>query len=121
MAKKKITKRGRPKIEINWDLFEGLCRIQCTLSEIASTLNVSEDTIERRVKEHYKMNFAEVFKQKREGGIASLRRKGWLLAETNPAVWIFHAKNFLGMTDKQDINLSGSIDERIIFVENIDD
>ena len=44
---------GRPKIEIDYGLVERLAHIQCTGEEIASTLGISYDTLERRIKEKY--------------------------------------------------------------------
>ena len=45
------------------------------------------------------MSFSEVFRQKREGGKASLRRMQWRLAERNAAMAIFLGKNILGQRD----------------------
>ena len=98
---------GRPKIEIDWKVFDSYCALQCTLREIACVLGCSEDTIERRVREEHGMSFAEYFNKKRVVGLMSFRRSGWELAKRNPAVWIFCAKNWLGMTDKQEIEHSG--------------
>lgn len=97
---------GRPKLEIDWKLFDGFCQMQCTLWEIATYFNCSEDTIERRVKEQYKVNFAEYFAKKRIAGLMSLRRNLFNMSWKNPAVAIFLAKNWLGMSDKQDIEHS---------------
>ena len=105
MAKGK--KMGRPKIEINWEVFDTYCALQCTLREIAHVLGCSEDTIERRVREQKGMSFAEYFNRKRVVGLMSLRRYGFEMAKKHPAVWIFCAKNWLGMTDKQEIEHSG--------------
>ena len=92
-------KAGRPKKEIDVKTFENLCRIQCTEEEICCVLDVDDKTLQKWCKDTYQKNFSEVFRQKKKFGTSSLRRKGWKLAETNPAVWIFHAKNFLGMSD----------------------
>ena len=99
-------KMGRPKIEIDWKVFDSYCALQCTLREISAVLGCSEDTIERRVREAHNMSFAEYFARKRVAGLMSFRRSGWELAKRNPAVWIFCAKNWLGMTDKQEIDHS---------------
>ena len=100
---KKNGNGGRHKIEIDWGQFEDQCAQQCTLREIADFFNCSEDTIERRVKEHYECGFAELFKRKRQKGLMSLRRNLFRLSETQSAVAIFLAKNWLGMVDKQEI------------------
>lgn len=100
---------ARPRIEIDQDEFEALLSIQCTLEEIAAFFehklgNCSVDTIERWCKRTYEESFAEVSAKKRAAGKISLRRAGWQLAMRNPSVHIFYCKNYLGMTDKQEIN-----------------
>lgn len=91
---------ARPRKEIDKKQFEKLCALQCTLDDIAGFFECSEDTIERWCKRTYKKCFADVFKQKRKVGVISLRRSGFDLAQKNPAVHIFYAKNYLGMSDK---------------------
>lgn len=95
-----MARTGRPEKTINKKTFEGLCAIQCTLSEICAVLDVTEKTLEAWCKKEYKMNFSQVFNQKREIGKVSLRRSGFQMAQKNPAVHIFYCKNHLGMTDK---------------------
>ncbi len=100
--------RGRPKIEIDQQEFESLLAIQCTIDEIVAFYehklgSCSKSTIERWCKRTYKENFDTIFAKKRAFGKVSLRRSGWQLAMKNPAVHIFYCKNFLGMTDKQEI------------------
>jgi len=104
-------KNGRPKIIIDWKQFEAYCAMQCTLREIADYFNCSEDTIERRVKEHYNSGFAETFKRRRQVGLMSLRRNLFKLSEKHPAAAIFLAKNWLGMKDTQEIEHSGHINK----------
>jgi len=92
---------GRPPISIDWKQFDGFCKIQCSLAEIASFFNCSEKTIERKVQEHYGVGFAEYFSKKRIGGLISLRRNLFKQSEKSAAVAIFLAKNWLGMKDEQ--------------------
>jgi hypothetical protein len=70
MAKKK----GRPLIPIDWEEFDKLCLMQCTLIEIADWFGCSIDTIENRCKSEKKLLFSEYFKKKSVGGKVSLRR-----------------------------------------------
>lgn len=100
---------GRPRIEIDQDEFEALLSIQCTLEEVAAFFEhklgkCSVDTIERWCKRTYHESFAVISAKKRAAGKISLRRAGWQLAMRNPSVHIFYCKNFLGMTDKQEIS-----------------
>ena len=88
MAKKKM---GRPRIEIDWSQFDKLCHMQCTLSEIASFFDCSEDTIERRVKEEFGVTFAEHYAKKAARGKISLRRKQFetaMAGNTTMLIWL---------------------------------
>ena len=96
----KKNKGGRPKKVITKKLFEELCKLQCSKEEICDAVGINEKTLTRWCKETYNKGFYEVFKIKRGKGKMSLRRTGFKLSETNAAVWIFLAKNMLGMTDK---------------------
>lgn len=102
---------GRPRKDIDKTNFEKLCGLFCTLDEIAGFFDCSEDTIERWCKREYKQSFAEISAKKRGLGKISLRRAGLELAKKNAAVHIFYCKNYLGMTDKQEI-VSSTIDEK---------
>lgn len=50
----------------------------------------------------YKKTFKEVFKDKRQGGKASLRRTQWKQAENNPTMAIWLGKQYLGQKDNPD-------------------
>ena len=102
---------GRPRKDIDKTNFEKLCGLFCTLDEIAGFFDCSEDTIERWCKREYEQSFAEISAKKRGLGKISLRRAGLELAKKNAAVHIFYCKNYLGMTDKQEI-VSSTIDEK---------
>ena len=108
MTAKKKNRVGRPKIEIDWNEFEKLCFLQCTLEEISSWFKCSEDTIERRCKENKKMNFADFFLKASAGGKISLRRAQFKSATGgNPALLIFLGKQYLGQKDKYELEHSG--------------
>ncbi len=94
-----MAKRGRKPLYIDKEQFENLCKMQCTLAEIAGWFDCSEDTIERWCKKTYKMKFAEIYGQKREAGKISLRRSQFQMAQTNPTMAIFLGKQYLGQTD----------------------
>ena len=98
-------KMGRPLKEIDWKEFEQLCFMQCTLLEMCEWLHVSSKTLEHKVKEHYGETFSLVFEKKRVGGKISLRRNLMRMSEKQPTVAIFLAKNWLGMSDKQEIEV----------------
>lgn len=91
---------GRPRIEIDESDFKKLCGLQCTLTEIASFFDCSEDTIERWCRRELKLSFAEAFKKYSASGKMSLRRWQFKMAEHNCAMAIFLGKNWLGQSDK---------------------
>lgn len=76
--------------------------IQCTEEEICAVLDVDDMTLAKWCKRTYGLRFSEVFKQKRQGGRASLRRNQWKLSETNPTMAIWLGKQYLGQRDKQE-------------------
>ncbi len=99
-AKTPPKKMGRPKKEIDQKAFEGLCGIQCTRPEVCQFFSITDKTLDRWCKSTYNMTFSAIFKVKRGAGVISLRRTGFKLAETNGSVYIFLAKNYLGLKEK---------------------
>ena len=102
-AKKKL---GRPKKPISQKQFEELCGIQCTEEEICAVLDVLDQTLNTWCKETYGRTFLEIFKEKREAGKMSLRRKQWNLAETNATMGIWLGKQYLGQRDETKVDIS---------------
>lgn len=95
---------GRPRIEIDWDEFDKLCALQCTLAEIAGWFDCSEDTIENRVKEIKGMGFSDYFRIKSSKGKISLRRAQFQLAnQGNATMLIWLGKQWLDQSEKHDI------------------
>ncbi len=99
-------KIGRPKKQISQKQFEELCQIQCTEEEICAVLDVSDQTLNTWCKETYGRTFLETFKEKREAGKMSLRRKQWNLAETNATMGIWLGKQYLGQRDESKVDIS---------------
>lgn len=99
-----MAKVGRPKIEIDWKKVESLCAIHCTAEEIASILDISSDTLERRCKENHNISLAEYIRQKSANGKASLRRRQYKKAmeEGNTTMLIWLGKQWLGQTDRME-------------------
>ncbi len=96
-------KAGRPRVNINWDELNKLCALQCTAVEIAYFFDCSVDTIERRIKDHDGVTFAEYFKKHSSEGKISLRRAQYSKAmEGNVPMLIWLGKQILGQKDKQE-------------------
>ena len=96
-----MAQMGRPRKQIDKAEFEKLCFLQCTEREFCSWFDVSDETLNKWCKENYDgRTFLDVFKEKRENGLISLRRTQFQLAEKSSAMTIFLGKNLLGQTDK---------------------
>lgn len=93
-------KMGVPRKEIDFELLEELCKIQCTEAEVASVLKVSVATLAERIKEKFNCTFLEYFKNASASGKVSLRRRIFESALSgNVPTMIFLSKNTLGMSD----------------------
>ena len=91
---------GAPKKQINQEQFEKLCAIQCTKLEICEVLGVTDKTLDRWCKETYNKHFSVIFREKRQGGRASLRRAQFETAMSgNSSLLIWLGKNWLGQSD----------------------
>ena len=88
-----------PKRVFDRAVFEGLCERQCSEREICSIFKTSHNTLRKWIKEEYGDTFPNIVERFRDRGKAELRRIGYDLAKKQPAVWIFMAKNYLGMSD----------------------
>lgn len=91
----------KPFRDFSTDLFENMLEIQCTLDEICHVFSCAPNTLKSWIKREYgdKVKFEDVANRHRAKGKESLRRTLFNLAEKNPAVAIFLAKNYLGMSD----------------------
>jgi hypothetical protein len=93
---------ARPRKVIDAQQVEMLASIMCTTEEIAAVLGCSKDTLERR--------FAEVLEKGRLRGKQSLRRKQYHLAmEGNATMLIWLSKQYLGHTDRQEVEHGGNV------------
>ena len=81
------------------------------MNEMCAFLECDNKTLENWCKREYGMKFSEVFIRKRSTGHISLRRtlyrKG--VEEGDSRILIFLAKNWLGMSDKQKVELDSPL------------
>lgn len=108
-----MAKAGRPKIvwtNEQYKVLEGLCSIQATIEEIENVLQIDHKTLYRLCREHYKdekgrpMDFSQVYKKYSVSGKISLRRMQFKCADAgNATMLIWLGKQYLGQTDKQEI------------------
>jgi hypothetical protein len=105
MAEKR--KAGRPPAlepdEKTVTTVKGLGRIQATTKECAAVLGVTEKTFIEFRKRHPEIQSA--YEEGVGAGRASLRRRQFKAAEAgNATMLVWLGKQYLGQTDKQDIN-----------------
>nr|DAN03345.1 MAG TPA: putative terminase small subunit [Caudoviricetes sp.] len=111
-------KGGRPKKYIDKQLFEQLCGLQCTLEEMEAFFNCDHKTIARWCRETYEgRRFSQVFREKRQIGKISLRRKQLRLAERSAAMAIFLGKNYLGQKDEPEE--AASVEDAVSIVDDV--
>jgi hypothetical protein len=94
-----MPKIGRPRIEVNWEIFETACKLMATKEEILNLLNIKEMTLDRRIKEKYQDTFEGVLKKLSGNTKLSLRRFQFQLAEKNVAMAIWLGKQYLDQKD----------------------
>lgn len=90
---------GRKPRDIDFDIFEELCFIQCTDQEISTVFRMDKRAISIKVEEYYGFEYSYIRKVFAEGGKASLRRAQFRLAQKNPALAIWLGKQYLGQKD----------------------
>ena len=120
--RKEKRERGRPQGPINWRLFEKLCGLHCTQSEIASILMIDADTLRARAREWYhEPDFGVIYKKFEDRGKCSLRRSQFVLSRKNPAMAIWLGKQWLGQrdTDLQNQRTSSSIDKFLDYLDKV--
>lgn len=111
---------GFPVIPIDWEQFDKLCALHCTLEEFANYFNCSIDTIEDRVLKEHGVRFSDYLRQKSGSGKISLRRKQYQTAMSgNVTMMIWLGKQWLGQSDKQEI--SGNEHNPIVLKYSLDD
>lgn len=100
-------KQGRPRAVIKASQFEELCKMQCTQREICAVLDVSEKTLTKWCKENYGLEYSQAYNKYADFGKKNLRHIQFRMAEAGSermAIWL--GKQYLGQSDKQDIQIA---------------
>lgn len=116
-----MAKMGRPQKEINKEQFEELCKMQCTLDEIAGFFKCSPDTIQNWCKKEYEDIYSVVYKKYAQDGRISLRRaqlKSALGGNVTMQIWL--GRQLLGQTDKQVLSLDTEEENKKLAKEFMD-
>jgi len=95
---------SRLKKEFDIKVFESLCLIQCTKEDICTMFDCDPKTLTRWCVDTYQQGFKEIFDILSIGGKVSLRRTLFNMAKTKPVIAIWLSKQYLGMSDKQEIS-----------------
>lgn len=94
-------KMGRPRREINWEIFDALAFAHCTLEEFSLYLQVNERTLERACRREFGQTFADIYRAKSARSKVSLRKAMWDAAlrgrDTRMQIWL--SKQYLGMRE----------------------
>ena len=106
MAKTGPKGPSKPLPDKEFEQLLGMIRIQCTAEEICNILDMSEDTLGRRIAEREidgVKNFADLYKRHQSEGKASLRRDQWKSSSNgNVSMQIWLGKQVLGQRDKME-------------------
>ena len=85
-----------------------MIRIQCTQKECCSVLDMSDTTLNRRLKEMGYANFEDLYRKHNDEGKMSLRRLQWSAAEKgNSQMLVWLGKQYLNQKDKTNMELTG--------------
>ncbi len=93
-----------PKREINFDQVLYWIDLGSPAEEIAGAFHVSCDTLERRIKEHTGLGFAQLKERCSGGAKTNLRNNQYKLSETNATMGIWLGKQWLGQRDNEEKN-----------------
>jgi len=88
---------GRTKIKVDYKIVEAMAKVMATQEDIATQLGCSTKTLQR---DEY---FCRIYKEGLATARTSLRRKQFILAETNASCAIWLGKQYLDQHDKSEV------------------
>jgi hypothetical protein len=121
MSKENKTKKtnGRPKKEIDFAVLDALVQFKVTKIFVADYMGVSEDTIEKRIKEKTGMTFTDYSKLKQQRTGLKLQQKCIERAIAGDrTLLIFALKNFANWSDKQEQSIDITTGGKSIALDN---
>lgn len=110
IGKKKRGPKGasKPLTTKDFNKLISMIRIQCTQEECCNVLEMSDTTLNRRLKEMGYQNFEDLHRQFNSEGRMSLRRMQWQAAENgNASVLVWLGKQYLNQKDKTNVEVTG--------------
>lgn len=100
------------KIDIDWKILDTLLQFKVTLKFCAFELGVSDNTIQRRIKEEKGLTFEEYHNLKLNRTGVKLQQKAIEMAIAGDrTMLIFCLKNLSGWADKLDQEITGNLAE----------
>lgn len=94
------------KKELDWSVLDGILQFNATKPQCASILLMSDDTIDRRIKEKFDCTFEEYKTTKMGLTKIKLQQKAIQMAlNGNATMLIFCLKNLCGWADKQETTI----------------
>lgn len=101
MSTAEKNKGGRPRKEIDFDVLQKLCELNCTRDEICNFFEIDDKTLTARIVEVGYDSFSAYYKKHLDTGKISLRRIQWQSANAGSVpmqIWL--GKQYLGQRDK---------------------
>lgn len=95
-----VSTKGNPLRTFDKNIFEGLCRIQCTVPEMCAVFRCAHHTLDIWSWHTYGQSVAEVREWLSLDGHVSLRRTQWQQSRRHWGMAIFLGKQYLGQSDK---------------------
>lgn len=100
---------AQPKKEFNWDKLDALLQFKVPLKFVGEYLEVSIDTVQRRIKNEKGVTFEEYAALKLQRTAVKLQQKAIEMALAgNTSMMIFALKNLAGWSDKLESTTSVS-------------
>lgn len=103
------------KIKVNYEVLDALLQHKITKKFCADYIGISEDTLERRLREDFDMTFKEYHALKMENTSYKLQQQAIKMAlKGNAVMMIFCLKNLAGWKDKAEEESSDSVKVTIL-------
>jgi hypothetical protein len=94
-----MCRHAEPLTEEQWQLFEDLCGIMCTIEEICSILRIKEYVLDDRIKKKFDCSLIDMHRVLCDTGKMSIRRSQMEIGKTNATMAIWLGKVYLGQRD----------------------
>lgn len=109
------SKAGRPRLEIDKEQLEALCRLNPTLKDTAAFFKCSQATIDRYCKEFGYNDFEDCRQKNMVHTRLNVVRKALKMVEDgNPAMVIFALKNLCNWSDRTEMMIDANLNVKVM-------